>query len=255
MSLTRIQVQGPTLVHSNVNGRPWVPFNNATALSYINSIEPVFNFTALTTFNGGAAGRRGFRLWGTTDMPAEANGAAIISVIAESAGRRAGGGAGSNWRVSTRDGNTAAVDFNTRHFAPYNAGPLGFHIRFSTFTRDPNGNVWTSEYINGPDLQMGLFQDAAAATGCSVSYIDFEVLWGGASGAWVTVGISLLLPLLLPILGGMNLYHINDTELAQVQRIIKNTSKIVGEASYPSIVLPEEKEIVLKALSRPTYGV
>ena len=252
MTTTRIQVQGPTTLQSGGGStRPWIPINNTVALSRINGIEPAFNNTALTTF---PQPRDGFRLWGTTDLPIDANGAAIVSIDVETAGRRGGGAAGSNYNFAFRD-NVGGTAFGTRHFMPYGAGPIGFHIRFDNLKSDPNGDVWRSEFINSSNFEMGLFQNPGAASGVSVSYIDFEVLWAGASAAWTTIGICLLLPLLLPVLGGMNLYHMNDAELARVHHVIKNASKIVGEASYPSIVLREEKEMVLKALSRPTYGV
>jgi len=240
--------------------RPWVPGNNATAVSYINSIEVFWNGTALNTFCNGCVSnaRTGFRLWGSTLMPPEANGASIISVDQTSAARRAGGGAGSNYRVSMRDGGTTAINFSTRHFIPYNAGAFGHHIFTANFPNDPNGDVWTPEYINATGVsgfQFGLFQDTAKATGCSVSYIDMEVLWSGDSQGILAVGISLLLPLLLPVLGGMNLQNLKDAEFAQVHHTIKRAAYESKLLTYPSIVLPEEREKVFKELSRPTYGV
>ena len=250
MGLTRITLQGPTTVVANPI--TWVPGNNNTALSYINSIEPTFNFTALTTNVGGSA-RLGPRMWGTTDLPADANGAAIVSVDAQTAGRRAGGQAGSRYQLRLRD-NGGGTIFSVRHFPPYGAGPLGFHIFNDNFKRDPNGDVWQSTFINGP-FEFGLHQPAPAATGVSVSYIDMEILWSGSSGAFVALGASILLPLLLPILGGANLHHINDTELAAVHHVIKQEARKAGMTTYPSIVLPDEKERVFKELTRPTYGV
>lgn len=250
MSLTRITVQGATTVQANP--QTWAPLNNPVALSYINSIEPTFNFTALTSRVSGVA-RLGPRMWGSTDLPSDANGAAIVSVDAQTAGRRAGGQAGNNYQLRLRD-NGGATIFGTRHFMPYGAGPLGFHIRNDNFKRDPNGDVWQSTFINGP-FEFGLHQPSPAASGVSVSYIDMEILWSGSSGAFVALGVSILLPLLLPILGGANLHHINDTELAAVHHVVKKEARKAGMTSYPSIVLPDEKEKVFKELSRPTYGV
>ena len=251
MATTRITLQGPTTLWG-APPRPWTPNNNATALSYINSIEVVYDGTALSTFPGN---RDGPRLWGTTDLPLAANGAAILSVDAVSAGRRAGGAAGSNYSIRYRDSGGGNV-IGPQHNVPFAAQvPNGHYVFNDNFPLDPNGNVWSTVFINSAAFEFGLHQAIPAATGVSVSYIDWEVLWAGDSNSFIAVGISLLLPLLLPILGGMNLQHLNQVELAQVHYMVKAIYAQAGETTYPSIVLPEEREKLFKELVRPTYVI
>lgn len=252
MSLTRLLA-----VTRTVNTGPflgWTPNAAAATITNINSIDPsIIGGSDMTTFFAGAAGSN--IRWIFDDLPQEANGAAILSFDIESAGRRAGGSVAGNYTVYIQDvPGTTTIISSPAHTPGAPAVPPGYLVFNDNFPTDPNGAVWTQPFIN-TNLEIGMMDPAPYGTGISVYYLDVEVLWDGAGGIWIARGISIILPLLLPILGGANLYHVNDTEFSKIHRMIKHTAHIVGESSYPSIVLPKERELVYKALNRPTYGV